>query len=81
MASGGLISSHADFRNLWIGDGVSKLGSQVVVFAMPVLAATTMGASTWELGLLTTFAGLPFLLIGLPVGAPGLTGYGGDHRS
>jgi MFS family permease len=69
MASGGLISSHANFRNLWIGDGVSKLGSQVVVFVMPVLAATTMGASTWEVGLLTTFAGLPFLLIGLPVGA------------
>ena len=36
---------------------------------MPVLAATTLGASTWQVGLLTTFAGLPFLLIGLPVGA------------
>lgn len=36
---------------------------------MPVLAATTLDGSTWQVGLLTTFAGLPFLLIGLPVGA------------
>lgn len=36
---------------------------------MPVLAATTLNASTWQVGLLATFAGLPFLLIGLPVGA------------
>lgn len=69
MSLRGLISTHADFRYLWIGDGVSKLGSQVVVLVMPVLAATTLDASTWQVGLLTTFAGLPFLLIGLPVGA------------
>jgi MFS family permease len=64
-----LIRAHQDFRRLWIGDGIAKLGSGVVVVAMPVLAATMLDASAWEVGLLTTFAGLPYLLIGLPVGA------------
>lgn len=65
----GLIRSHADFRRLWIGDGISKIGSSAVVLALPLLAATTLGASNWEVALLTTFSTLPLLLIGLPVGA------------
>lgn len=69
MRHPGLIRGHADFRRLWIGDGVSKLGSSVVVLVLPLLAATTLHASTWEVALLGTFGSLPFLLIGLPVGA------------
>ena len=65
----GLIRGHADFRRLWMGDGVSKIGSSVVVLALPLLAATTLDATTWQVALLTTFSTLPFLLIGLPVGA------------
>lgn len=64
-----LIRMHPDFRRLWIGDGISKVGSGTVTLAMPVLAATTLEATTWEVALLATFAGLPWLLIGLPVGA------------
>jgi MFS family permease len=69
MTHARLLSTHADFRRLWIGDGISKLGSSVVVLALPILAATTMNAATWEVALLGTFGSLPFLLIGLPVGA------------
>jgi MFS family permease len=69
VADPGLLRGHADFRRLWLADALSKLGSQVMVIAMPLLAATTLGASTWEVGLLTAFATVPFLLIGLPVGA------------
>lgn len=65
----GLIRAHADFRRLWIGDGVSKLGGSIVLLALPVLAATVLDASTWQVTLLSTFAGMPLLLIGLPVGA------------
>lgn len=65
----GIIRGHADFRRLWIGDGISKIGSSAVVLAVPVLAATTLGASNWEVALLSTFSTLPLLLIGLPVGA------------
>jgi MFS family permease len=69
MGSGGLIRSHPDFRRLWIGDGLSKVGSSIVALAVPLLAATTLEATTWQVALLTTFASLPYLVIGLPVGA------------
>ena len=65
----GLLQSHIGFRQLWIGDGLSKLGSQVSLLAVPVLAATGLGASTWQVALLSTFAYAPLVLIGLPVGA------------
>ena len=65
----GLIRGHADFRRLWVGDGISKIGTSVAVLALPLLAATHLAAATWEVALMSTFAGLPFLLIGLPVGA------------
>jgi predicted MFS family arabinose efflux permease len=69
MAPSGLIRAHPDFRRMWIGDGLSKLGGAVAVLAVPVLAAATLDATTWQVALLTTYASLPFLLIGLPVGA------------
>jgi MFS family permease len=69
MSMQGLISASADFRRLWLGDAVSKLGSSMAGMAVPLLAATTLGASTWEVALLSTFATLPLLVVGLPVGA------------
>lgn len=69
MRQPGLIRGHTDFRRLWIGDGISKLGSSVVVLAVPVLAATSLHATTWQVALLGTFASVPFLLVGLPAGA------------
>jgi MFS family permease len=65
----GLLTTDRGFRHLWIGDGLSKVGSQVAILAMPVLAATTLAASTWQVALLATCGFLPLLLIGLPVGA------------
>jgi predicted MFS family arabinose efflux permease len=41
----------------------------VAILAMPVLAATTLDASTWQVALLSTCGYLPLLLVGLPVGA------------
>ena len=67
--SHGLLTTHRGFRQLWIGDGLSKVGSQVAILAMPVLAATALDASTWEVALLATCGYLPQLLVGLPVGA------------
>src|SRR5574342_1429227 len=65
----GLLTTHRGFRHLWIGDGLSKVGSQVAILAMPVLAATTLDAATWHVALLATCGYLPLLLVGLPVGA------------
>lgn len=69
MGHPGLLRTHADFRRLWLADAISKLGGSLVVLALPLLAATTLAASTWEVALLSSFATLPFLVIGLPVGA------------
>src|SRR3954447_17864383 len=59
---------HTDFRRLWAGDTVSQVGTYVGQTAIPLLAATTLAASPFEMGLLTAAENAAFLLIGLPVG-------------
>ncbi|MEV6900064.1 MFS transporter [Amycolatopsis sp. NPDC051372] len=59
---------HADFRRLFAGDTASQLGTFVGVTAIPLLAAVTLAATPFEMGLLTTAETLGFLLIGLPAG-------------
>ncbi|MGH3382805.1 MAG: MFS transporter, partial [Actinoallomurus sp.] len=65
---GGLFR-HRDFRLLWIGQTTSKLGSSVTSVALPLVAVATLGASTFQVALLSAAAWLPWLLIGLPAGA------------
>ncbi|QFU87904.1 enterobactin exporter EntS [Amycolatopsis sp. YIM 10] len=60
---------HADFRRLWAGDTASQLGSFVGHTVLPLLAATVLAASPFEMGVLTAAETLAFLLIGLPAGA------------
>lgn len=60
---------HRDFRRLWIGDTVSQLGTSVNRLALPLLTLLVLHASTLEVGLLTAFETLAFLLIGLPAEA------------
>ncbi|WP_460605289.1 MFS transporter [Jatrophihabitans fulvus] len=60
---------HRDFRRLWIGDTVSQFGVMVGQLALPLVAILAVDASTFEVGLLTTFETLAFLLVGLPAGA------------
>jgi Na+/melibiose symporter-like transporter len=63
------LAGHHDFRQLWIGDTISQVGTQVGGIALPLLAVTVLGASEFEMGLLATFENLAFLLVGLPAGA------------
>jgi MFS family permease len=65
---GGLFRHH-DFRQLFIGDSISQLGTQLSLLALPVLAVRVLGADEFEMGLLATFEFLAFLVIGLPAGA------------
>jgi MFS family permease len=58
-----------DFRRLWCADALSQLGTRISALAIPLLAATTLHASTWHVALLTSVETLPFLLLGLPAGA------------
>ncbi len=60
---------HRDFRLLWIGQTTSKLGSSVTTVALPLVAVATLDASTFQVALLSAATWLPWLLIGLPVGA------------
>ncbi|MEU6734498.1 MFS transporter [Streptomyces physcomitrii] len=64
-----LLRRHRDFRLLWCGETAGKFGASVTAVAMPLIAVSTLRASTFEVGLLGASAWLPWLVIGLPVGA------------
>jgi predicted MFS family arabinose efflux permease len=59
---------HPDFRRLWAGDTVSQAGNFVGQTVIPLLAATALAATPFEMGLLTAAENAAFLLIGLPAG-------------
>jgi MFS family permease len=64
----GLLRDH-DFRQLYVADTVSQLGTQVSLLALPLVAVRALHASNFEMGLLAACETLAFLLIGLPAGA------------
>ncbi len=66
--SRGSLFFHADFRRLFAGDTASQFGVFVGNTAVPLLAAVTLAATPFEMGLLTAAETLAFLLIGLPAG-------------
>jgi predicted MFS family arabinose efflux permease len=58
-----------DFLNLWGAESVSQVGSQMTPVVIPLLAALTLHASPFEMGLLAMAGGLPVLLFGFIAGA------------
>jgi len=54
---------------LWAGETASQFGEQFGNLAIPVIAVTVLGASSFEVGLLNAAETLAFLVIGLPAGA------------
>ena len=60
---------HRNFRLLWIGETISGAGSSMAAIGVPLLAVTALRASTFAVSTLTAAAYLPWLVIGLPVGA------------
>ena len=60
---------HRDFRLLWAGQTVSRVGTEVSLLAIPLIAIQVLHATTFEVGALTAIETLPFLLVGLPAGA------------
>jgi predicted MFS family arabinose efflux permease len=55
--------------NLWGAETVAQFGSQISPVAIPLLAALTLDASPFQMGVLTAAAGVPVLLVGLIAGA------------
>jgi hypothetical protein len=66
--SGGALRGR-DFRLLWTAESISKTGSAVTTFALPLVALRTLGASTLMMGVLNAMVWLPWLVIGLQAGA------------
>ena len=60
---------HPDFMKLWAGDTVSVFGSELVLFALPLIAVQLLHADAFEMGVLATLESAAFLLISLPAGA------------
>ena len=58
-----------DFRRLWLGHTISQFGTQIGMLALPLTAAVTLDAGTFQMGALTAAEYAAFLLIGLPAGA------------
>ncbi|WP_410602240.1 MFS transporter [Amycolatopsis sp. lyj-90] len=59
---------HADFRRLWASDTASQLGTFAGHTVIPLLAATVLAATPFQMGLLTAAETIAFLIIGLPAG-------------
>ncbi|MFI5708754.1 MFS transporter [Kribbella sp. NPDC051620] len=68
-SGGSLLLRHRDFRWFWVGETVNRFGSSVSTVALPLIAVSVLQATTFQVGLLSAAAWLPWLLIGLPVGA------------
>lgn len=60
---------HRDFRVFWAGETTSQVGSAVTFVALPLVAVSTLHASTLVVALLTATIWLPWVAIGLPAGA------------
>jgi MFS family permease len=59
---------HPDFLTLWAAQTLATLSANVTNLALPLIAALTLHASPFEMGLLGTMATLPNIMIGLFAG-------------
>jgi MFS family permease len=59
---------HPEFVKLWAGQTISRFGSEISQLAIPLAAALVLNASPAQMGLLSAFEFLPFLLLSLFAG-------------
>jgi MFS family permease len=57
-----------DFRLLFVGQGVSAVGTSVTYVALPLIAVTALDASPFEVGMITAAGYAAWLIVGLPLG-------------
>ncbi|MGH3438996.1 MAG: MFS transporter [Pseudonocardiaceae bacterium] len=65
----GALWHNRSFMLLWSGQSASQFGSAITTIVLPLFAVLALGASTFEIGLLTSASTIGFLLFGLPAGA------------
>ncbi len=56
------------FTRIWAAHSISQVGTAVTQFALPLLAAQTLGATNTQVGLLLAVETIPLLALGLFVG-------------
>lgn len=59
----------AGFRRFWLGEAVSGVGTWVSLLALQTIVVVTLGGGATETGWLSAARWLPYLVIGLVVGA------------
>jgi len=64
----GKLWRNRDFLFLWIGQGISDVGTAVSLVVVPLIAVVYLHANGFEVGALSALQWLPWLLIGLPAG-------------
>ena len=64
----GLVRRTPGFLTLWVGQGLSCVGSEITVLALPLLAALTLAAGPGQVGLLVAAEQAPLMGFGLLVG-------------
>jgi predicted MFS family arabinose efflux permease len=73
VADSGIVRSplwrNRNFLLLWSGETVSQVGTMVSDLAIPLIAATALGATPLQMGVLAAAERAAFLLVGLPAGA------------
>lgn len=57
-----------DFINFWSGETIANFGGQIGLVAMPLIAAVTLHASPFEMGLLAASGTLPRMVVGVFAG-------------
>jgi predicted MFS family arabinose efflux permease len=67
MSPGGLMRDR-DFLKLWGGQAISKIGSTVTSVGLPLTAASVLGASPLQMGILAASNGAGVLVFGLFAG-------------
>ncbi|MGH9064723.1 MAG: MFS transporter [Acidimicrobiales bacterium] len=65
---GGLWRQH-DYRLFWTGETTSQVGTAVTSVALPLVAVSSLHASTFVVGVLNAATWLPWLVLGPPAGA------------
>jgi MFS family permease len=68
-AAGAALGQSWDFAHLWAASAISQIGSQFTLLVFPLLAATTLDASPFAIGVLGAVGALPHLLFGFVAGA------------
>src|ERR687895_376208 len=59
---------HGDYLRLWSAQGISAVGSQITLVALPLVAILTLDATAFEVAALTAIEFAPFIFLSIPAG-------------